>query len=247
LFSLACAEGNPAPSGEAGDKAGEGGAEPSPANSIGGKPDWKERRIAKLTAQLRETEAREAALRQSSAGGLTEAEVETRAQARAAQLAEQRIFNDQCERVMEEGKKSFPDFESQVQSLLRVVDQKDPAAMAAYISLVKGAIKTGAPEAIIHQLGGDLNEAQRLLDMSPVDQAFALSAIAQKTTGRQTPAGTTAGAPAGVSGAPKPVVPLGGAGRGMDMIDPTDPSKADRLSSREWFARREEQIRQRRA
>ncbi len=43
-----------------------------------------------------------------------------------------------------------------------------------------------------------------------------------------------------VSGAAKPITPVGGRGASHDAIDPTDPERADKLSTAEWMKRMDE-------
>jgi hypothetical protein len=211
-----------------------GGSAP-PAAPTGGeatKPDWREARIAKLTAQLKQ--AREAAQQPpvgaEPPGMLPEAEIERRAALRAQQIAENSRFSDQCAEVARTGKAAFPDFDQRIQQFSKLVPAGDNEALQAYSNLVTAAIKTGDAHVLLHRLGGDLNEAARLLALPPVDQALEL--VKMKGS-----AGPT------VSDVPKPITPLGGnKGNTRELIDPADASRADQLSTAEWIARRNEQV-----
>jgi hypothetical protein len=160
---------------------------------------------------------------------------------RAAELAAQHDFDRRCDEVAISGRTSFPDFDTQVGNLVRLVDRADPASNAAYANFLTAAMETGAAPQLLHDLGQNLNEASRILAMKPVAMGVALAKLASSAD-TQSPAASTGS----VSGAPRPLTPVGGRGSNKELIHPDDTSRADSLSTAEWMARRADQIRARR-
>lgn len=194
------------------------------------KEDWRDRRIAQLTARLRE--AQQAAPTPAGEAGIPVADFDARVKEEATRLAQVERFNQQCLDVVAVGKTAYPDFDSRVTELKRVADPSDSASALAYSNLIAAAIETGEGAKIIHQLGGNLDEATRLMGLSPVKMGMELAKMAMKEAEV-------------VSGAPKPMRPLGSAAQ-HSAIDPSDPERAGRLSKAEWFKRREEQVAEKR-
>ena len=203
--------------------------------------DWKDRRMAVLTARLREAEARAKEL----AGGakppgpaLPEAEINERAARLAREMEAQREFNRRCDETAEQGRKAFGDqpFSERVNALRQIFDPQDPKQVADYNLMLDAIIETGRGAELVHRLGGDLDEAARLLALtaSPVKLGIELAKLAAP---RAAPA---------LSAAPKPITPIGSRGAGNEKIDPDDVERADRLSTAEWMRRREAQVAERR-
>lgn len=196
------------------------------------KEDWRDKRIAKLTAKTRELQEQ---LANAGKPGLSEEEVNRRAGEQAERLASAKAFNDACNSVVENGKKTFPDFEARVTNL-RKIDTPvagpngQTAASPAYNQFISTIVEMGeyAPK-IIHALGGDLNEAERILSLSPVKMATELAKLAVKEPGK-------------LSSAPKPITPIGSKSGSSTPVDPTDKSRGDSLSTSEWMARRQAQV-----
>lgn len=216
----------------------EGEPEPVPPAAAAPKSDWKDRRIAKLTARLREREAAPAPVapgpeQKALVPGTPEfeAEVERRAATRASQEAAAIQFGKDCEATAKAGKAAYADFDDRVNNLKQVYDPTSQDEVVAYNTFLALAIETGEGAKIIHQLGGDLDEAQRILALSPTKMAMELTKMA-----------TGAGPKREVSQTPKPITPIRPAPSSMSTIDPRDPSAADRLSTAEWMKRREEQV-----
>ena len=222
-----------------------GGVPPSePEPSAGGAAspkDWRDNRIARLTAKLqqKEREAQEAreqaeALRTSQANpsGLLESEVERRAALRAAEIAAANEFNEKCNRTAQDGQKVFGKevFLSRVSNLTQLVDRSDQESLAAYNAFLDAAIETGEGPKLIHDLGADLNEAARIMALPPTKMAIALAKLAIKP------------AVSDVSRAPKPLDPVRPGGRANENLDPNNPEVADRLSTAEWMRRREARL-----
>ncbi len=192
--------------------------------------DWRDRRIAQLTARLREAEAK--AKEQGAPPAAPSVDVESLANARANEIAAAQRFNDQCNEVAKQGKQSYNDFDSRVGALTQLVDRNDPASIGAYNQFLSAAIETGEAARLIYELGGDLNEASRIMSLSPTKMGVEL--------GRK-----AASAEAQISKTPRPITPVGGRGPAHEAIDPTDSERADRLSTRAWMERREAQLRAR--
>lgn len=191
--------------------------------------DWRDKRLAALTAKTRALEqqlAEAKAAPQAEANPNHEAEVRAEAQ-RLRQVEE---FNAACNKAVEDGRAEFPDFDAQVSNLKRVVDTTDPASQASYNQMLDAMLSTGEAPKLIYELGRDLNEANRIMGLTPARMGVELAKLASKT-------------PAPVTNAPKPISPIGQRGASHTQIDPRDTSRADQLSTAEWMARRNAQVR----
>lgn len=215
--------------------------EPTPAPVPAPKPDWRDARLAKLTARIKakdeEIRTTQSELERLRAGappspapsGLTEADVERRAAARAEELASKREFDSACEATVAAGRKEFPDWDSRINVVASAVDRNDPQEVAAYHSLVNAALATGEAHRVLHQLGSDPGEAARVLALPTVKMAIEVAKLAARE-------------PEPVSRVPKPLTPVNGRSGAHTAIDPRDPEKADKLDIAEWMKRRNEQI-----
>jgi flagellar biosynthesis/type III secretory pathway protein FliH len=230
------AEGSDAPAAVAAPEA------PKPAEKPAEKPvDWRDRRIAQLTAQLHAERAKLARLTPATeppaeSPEASAAAIEARAQALAAERVAQQEFNRRCNEAAIAGRAAFGEaaFNERIQNLTQLVDKQDPASVASYTTFIDATLETGEAPRLLYQLGADLNEAARLLALPPVKMALELAKLAVKP------------APAEPSKAPKPITPIGGKGAANESIDPTDPERAGSLSTAEWMRRREKQIAERR-
>jgi|HubBroStandDraft_1064217.scaffolds.fasta_scaffold87009_2 hypothetical protein len=218
--------------------------EPSPAvpepepEPVVVKPDWRNRRIDKLTAQLNEARAKLASAPvptpdPAGPAPVPPEEFESRVTAEAERRAGEAEFNRQCAEVAESGKTSFGDteFNGRVVALVSTIDRSDPAEVSQYRSLIQAAIATGQAPKIIHTLGGDLNEASRVMALPPAQMGVELAKLALGLGDNSTRAPNPLRVPRGGSAAAAP----------HTAIDPTDPERADRLTTAEWMARREAQ------
>lgn len=218
-------------------------------------PPWASKRIDQLTGLWREEERRRQALEQelatyrgqsqtpppspgTAAGGsepappgpsgqglpnLTSAQIEQR----AAQLARERQFTDDCNRVYEAGTKQFSDFDSVLKNYANIGGLQP--------SVVEAAMETEAPQHVIYELAKNLNEAQRISALPPVRQAAAVAKFAAKleaSSGRQT------------SSAPAPIRPaVGGAARAEPSLDNPETSVEDWMRLRnEGIAKRRQKV-----
>lgn len=228
---------------------GEGKGENSPpAPSPEAKPaakaprtkDWKDDRIATLTARLREKEAALPAAPAAAAAAAAplDANVEFNrlVQAKASELFEAKSFGDKCNVERDRGIAKWDDFDEKMEDLKMMVDQTDPAGPKAYYDLLNAGLETGELHSIIYELGQDPDEAARFLKMSPVKMGIELT--------KKVLAGMKIDE---VSKLPKPITPIAG-GRGEQVpVDPGNPALADGLTTADWMKRREEQIKQRSA
>lgn len=227
---------SPAPPAVEGEGAGQQGTAPSPQPITEPKPitepqiDWRDKRIATLTKRLRELqEARVqpvAQVPQAQPPQITQQQIE----ARATELAQIQEFNRRCDETAVLGRQAFgeAEFNGRIGNLQKLVDQSDPASTNAYNSLLMAALETGEAAKVLHELGGDMNEAQRILALQPTRMAVELTKRALSTANQ-------------VSNAPKPIQPVGIRGN-HQAITPDDPDRADHLSTTEWMRRREAQI-----
>lgn len=218
--------------------------EPDPAKPAAVPQDWRDRRIATLTARLREEQRRNtgaAAPARVGDGGeistapASEAELDALVEQRAAERAAITEFNRQCEEVAAAGRAEYgeAEFNARIrgpQGLTSLIDPGDPQDVIRYNQLLIAAIETGEAAKLLHSLGGNLNEAARIMALSPVKMAVELTRMAARPVNE-------------LSQAPKPIRPVGtGGARNHEAIDPTDSERSDRLSTAEWMRRREAQL-----
>jgi hypothetical protein len=167
-------------------------------------------RTARARAERRAYTA-EALMRRLGQGPRTPmspAEFQRLVDGRVAQTLAAHAFNARSNAVHAAGVKAFPDFEDRIGRLQAtgVLHPHDPRLLAA-------VLETEAPEKVLHHLGGDPDEAERVAQLSPVRQAAELARVAMKV-------GQPGYRP--VSKAPAPISPIGGAT--ARKFDPTDES-----------------------
>jgi hypothetical protein len=244
--------------GQGGQDTGQGGqGDPPPA------PDWRDRRIGEQQARLRERNARIQDLERQLAAANGQQppppqsgqgdgrqppvpgqppftppgpqDIQRQINEEAQRLASQQEFNRRCNEVAEAGRRVYNNFDQRVQRLTGLVDGNDPGQVSQYNAFLSAAMETGQATRLIYDLGGDLNEASRIMALDPVKMAVELTRLsARATTTDQT-------------GAPRPITPLTTGAQGQRAaIQPDDPDSADNLSTEEWMRRREEQIASRR-
>jgi hypothetical protein len=161
--------------------------------------------------------------------GTSAAELDQLVEQRSAERAAVAEFNRQCDEVASSGRSKFgeAEFNSRIQGLVGLVDRGDPQDSIRYNQFLVAAIETGEAAKLLHSLGGNLNEAARIMALSPVKMAVELTRMAAKPA-------------AELSAASKPIRPVStGGARSHESIAPDDPERADRLSTAEWMRRRE--------
>jgi len=199
--------------------------------------DWRDARIRQLSAKLAEARKKTETAPEAKPveAAVDPAEIDRQVEVRAQAKASIDAFNKACGEAAVAGKAQFPDFDQRLGELIRLVDPTDPASAAAYNEFLVAALETGKAPEIIHSLGGDLNEASRILSLPPIKRAVELTRLAQKE-------------PAEAPDLPKPLKPIGGnKGATHTSIDPADPTRADNLSTAAWMERRNQQLRERSA
>ena len=228
----------PASGGEgAGGEGGAAGSSPtSPAASAKTEADWRDKRIATLTRRLREAQEKgqQPAPDWTPPGQLSQADVDRLAEQKARELSVIHDFNRRCDEVALAGRRTFGDqaFNGQIANLQKVIDQDDPVSVQSYNSFLMAAIETGDAPKLLHALGSNLDEAQRIMALPPTRMAVELTKLAM-------------GPEQQVSGAPRPLTPVGGRGAAHELIQPDDADRADHLGTSEWMRRREKQIEER--
>lgn len=208
------------------------------------KPDWRESRIAELTAKLnKEKELRQAAESRvpttpaaQTSPGVSEAEIAARVSTEAQRLAQIAAWNEACNAVASNGGKKFSDFNERLRAVQGVVNHQDETEAAQYAELLSAAIETGKAEDLIYSLGANPGEVTRLMRMSPVKRAVEVAMMAARLE--------TAAAPE-PSSVPKPVTPLGSRGLHYDGLKPDDPANGTKLPISEWMKQREKQAEER--
>jgi hypothetical protein len=146
---------------------------------------------------------------------LTEAEVERRveakAQARAAQLAEQRLMQTKLASFDTAGRKDFPDFVNRCNTIASLGGAENPAFMSVITDMDDG-------HKVVAQLADDPAKAMEILNLPPLRMAAALARLSVQTA-----------KPPPVSKTPAPVRPVNGSAR----VDRDE----TRISDAEWFAK----------
>lgn len=237
----------------------------TPASDAGGAPsseatpspvsDWRQERINKLTAKLKEEQAKVADLQARIPSAATPAPVAaapatqglvpgTPEFQRAVDIAAQQQkeiadWNAMCNTIAADGRTRFGqvEFNKAVADLNSLIDKTDPQSMLAFNSMINAANEAGDGAFLMMQLGGNLNEAAKVLGMPPVKMAaeFTRRVIAAK-----------ASAPNGEPTLPKPITPVGGRGPAHTEIAASDPVRSSSLTTTDWMARREAEVEARR-
>lgn len=146
-------------------------------------------------------------------------DVETLVQQKAAQMMAERQFNDSCNKVYEQGKAEFPNFDQAVSNLQLVGASRDFLALIA---------DSEAGAKLINHLGTDLDEAARLTSLPPLQMARELTKLEFKLSQPKTKP---------VSKAPAPITPVGG--------NASDSGLSDDLPIDEWVRRERERMKKR--
>lgn len=131
-------------------------------------------------------------------------DVHTLAEKRAVELLNEHTFNETCNRVYAEGKKDFKDFDATVANLQLV------GAGREFLEL---ATTSDIAAKLLHHLGSNLEEADRIANLPPVQMARELTKLEFKLS---QPA-----APKPVSNAPPPIAPIAGTKGGKGGFDPS--------------------------
>jgi hypothetical protein len=235
---------SPPPTGTEGGGSSEPPSPPPPTTPPAAEPpatDWRDRRIATLTRRLRDLQERSASTNGAPAPTPPvpqvppPAEFDAAVNQRARELAAVNDFNRRCDEAAFTGRTTFgeTEFNGRIDQLRKLVDNTDPVSVQAYNNLLMAALEAGDAPRLLHDLGADLNEAQRILTLNPTKMAVEMTRRAAKE-------------PIVNSGAPKPITPVNTRGVSHEQISPDDPDRSDHLSTQEWMRRREAQLAARR-
>lgn len=219
-----------------------GAAEPA-------KTPWYERRIGVLTAQKREAEdERQRLLRenemlraaqpqqtQTQTNGtvqpLPAQEINQRIRTEAERIATARQFDRDCDQIFDAGAAEYKDFADRTGNFAKIggIQQtpQGPSMAPGYVSMIEAAQQTGIAHKVLYELGGNMDEAARIMGLPPVRQAVEITKLAQKIS-----------SPPVVSKAPAPITPIDG----TSTAEP-DP---ETMPLGEWMKWREKQIEARR-
>lgn len=232
-------------------------APPPPAVEEPPRQDWRDRRIAEQQQRLRERNARIAELEahlaqaggqppQPSAqpqygqqptyqpAGAPQGDVQRQINEAAARMAASQEFTRRCNEVAEGGRRVYQNFDARVTRLVGLIDNNDPYQVQRYNAFLEAAMNTGQASRLIYELGGDLDEASRIMALNPQGMQHELTRLSMRAGTEQ-------------SGAPAPLNPIASAAQSnRQAIQPDDPETADTISTEEWMRRREEQISTRR-
>ncbi|WP_321842673.1 hypothetical protein [Burkholderia cepacia] len=164
------------------------------------KNDWVQRRIDQLTREKheekRQREALEARLRELQPDATTTTAQPMTAdqiRAEAARLVAQEKFDAACNKVFDAGKTEFPDWDTS----LRTFQMLGGASQ----DFLEAVTSMNAGHKVLHHLGQNPEEAERLLSLPPLRMALELARL-ETTVGQAKPAP--------VSKAPAPISPVGG-------------------------------------
>ena len=118
----------------------------------------------------------------------------------AEQLLRQQQFAARCNATYEAGKKDHTDFDEALKGFNQF------GGLAQHPALVDAATTVEDGHRVLHHLGSNPAEAERVLQLSPTQQAIEVARLAEKLKP----------AKPGVSAAPAPVNPIKGAGGNPD-------------------------------
>ena len=152
-----------------------------------------------------------------------------RAKTLAPQMAEQQVWNARCNEANAAGKSRFKDWDEKVLQQLRPFAESDERLNAGYSTLLAAAIDSGDAPKVLHALGSDLSEAERILKLSPVKIVMEVAKIVGEASDPEP------------SKAPKPIKPVGTRGQ-MSAISPDDPEHGHELPIGEWMKRRDADV-----
>lgn len=200
-----------------------------------------ERKTAELIAQLAKSGVATATVDPTTGqpivkAAITEADIEKLAQEKAVVIAQANEFNKACNNIVEIGKKEFGDWDDSIKNLSLV----GAIGQGANPAFLETAIELKNPQKILHHLGKNMEEAERITKLPPTKMAMEMARIEAQLNAPAAPVVAPAVPP--ISQAPAPVITVGGGVKpGEKSID--DPN----LSMEEYNAIRNRQAAERRA
>lgn len=139
-------------------------------------------------------------------------DIDAMVNARAAEIARISKFNNECDKIAENGKKEFADFDNAVGILNQVGLIDAPDKPQTFLDV---ATTLDNPHKIMHYLGSNPDEAARLRHMEPVRLAQELTRLEYKLNQPK---------PVSVSNAPAPIKTISGVAKGeTDIYDKNIP------------------------
>jgi len=135
----------------------------------------------------------------------------------AARIAAAERFNSECNKVAEQGRAAFKDFDAVLANWVTL------GGLPA--TLVEAALETGKAHEVIYELGRNMDKALQLVRLPPVRQAAQVAAFASSLRGQA------------VSQAPAPLPTSVGAGAQRDRT-----VYDDDLSTEDWIRLRNAQV-----
>lgn len=147
---------------------------------------WYMRRIAQLTAKEAAAEARAAVAEAKSAAvdrgepPSNDADMQRRIDLRAEEIASQRVFTTECNRIAAAGSAAYPDFAQVMPTLWGATGGvgASGALLPAQVELVNAAIETGDAHRVLYELAKNPDEADRIASMSPARMGVAIAKLA---------------------------------------------------------------------
>lgn len=187
-----------------------------------------ESRAAELLAQVGKTTAAPTVTAEPPKVPMGEEEIERRAVQKAQDIARANEFNKACNTIVETGKSEFKDWDEAVKNLSMV------GAIGQNVSpeFLETAIELKDPHRILHYLGSNLEEAEKIVKATPKQMALQMARIEAMLN-----APKPAAPPAPISNAPAPVITVGGAAKpGAPSLEDPD------LRAEEWMKLRDQQV-----
>lgn len=171
-------------------QAGTPDGAPSPEDTAQQKQDWRDKRLAKLTAQKYERERRIAELEAALAAGKhVESEGQPAAtpdiNAEVERRFQQERFNEACNAVARRGSEKFQDFQTALQSMAQLGE----AAVSR--PFLEALVELPNAEEVYYHMGKDLNKASAILDNSPTRMALKLAELSQELRSKGGPVSKT--------------------------------------------------------
>jgi hypothetical protein len=135
----------------------------------------------------------------------TPEEIDRQVDQRAAQRREAERFNEACQRTYERGvgDKDTPDFKAAVDAFNVF------GGLGAHPALVTTTVSDPNGHKVLHHLGNNLDEAERILRLPPLQLAAEIGRLSKQLS-----------APAPLSSAPPPITPVRGGGGGETIVGP---------------------------
>lgn len=260
------ADANPKPEGDAAAGTGEGDKPPSadangpPSSPAAAKPSdnapvWAQGRIDELTRNWRGTERQlqekvtEIRLLEATVAelqkqnpeamkGLSDQQIQAKAEELANQKVAQRTWDEQCNKLYSDGKSAFSGANGALDWDGALAKFKQAGGLPS--AVIAAALDTDAPHEVLYELAQDLNEAAALFALTPTKMAIKLDRMANKIA--QAKADAAEAGKKKASKAPAPISPEGGGNVGEELSGDPESWPSDK-----WHAWREKQIANQRA